>query len=119
MFARTFLVFALLLSLLFNPQARSVAPAPVSTPMPGCAMTTCISGCCAQMGCCALSAQDRSGQEQSPAQPRMNLDLAVLSLRTFSVLYALPSGERRFVIREEEKRAHTLPRLAATCIQLI
>jgi len=119
MSARTFLIFALLGSLLFSLRGRTVAPAPVSARMPGCAMTACLSGCCAQMSCCAVSAQDQGRQEQAPATQGAHLDLAAIRPRTFSILHALPRGERRFVIRKETQRAHTLPRLAATCIQLI
>jgi hypothetical protein len=119
MSARTFLIFALLGSLLFSPQVRRGAPAPVAARMSGCGMTACKSGCCAQMSCCAVSAQDQGRQEQAPATQRAPLDLAALRPRTFAILHMLPGRERRFVIREEAQRAHTLPRLAATCIQLI
>jgi hypothetical protein len=82
-------------------------------------MTTCMSGCCAQMACCAASAQDQSRQEQAPAPQRMHVDIAALILRKFSILCVLPGAGQRFVILDEAQRAHALPRLAATCIQLI
>ena len=119
MSARTFLILTLVASLLFGPQARSAAPMPVEKKMPGCAMMNCVTGCCAQMACCVRSAQDQHRPEQAPAPQRVNLELAVLSLRTFSLLYLFPTTERSFVIRDEPHAAHALPTLAMTCIRLI
>lgn len=119
MSARTFLILTLVASLLFSPQARSAAPAPLEEKMPGCAMMNCVTGCCAQMACCVRSAQDQRRPEQAPAPQRVNLELAVLSLRTFSLLYLFPPTERSFVIRDEPHAAHALPTLAVTCIRLI
>ena len=82
-------------------------------------MTTCVTGCCAQMPCCARSAEDQRHEEQAPAPHRANLEFAALAHHGFSVLYALPAAARRLAPREAAQRAHTLPRLAATCIQLI
>ena len=119
MSARTFLILTLVASLLFGPQVRSAAPMPVEKKMPGCAMMNCVSGCCAEMACCVRSAQDRRRPEQTPASQRVNLESAVLSLRTFSLLNLLPPTERPFVIRDEPHAAHALPTLAVTCIRLI
>ena len=119
MSARTFLILTLVASLLFGPQARSAAPMPVEEKMPGCTMMNCVSGCCAQMACCVRSAQDQRRPEQAPAPQRVNLELAVLSLRTFTLLYLFPPMERSFVIRDEPHAAHALPTLAVTCIRLI
>ena len=117
--ARVYLIIALVLSLLFTPQMPTAMAQPVESKMPGCAMTTCVTGCCAQMACCVRSARDKPQPEQAPAPRRVNLELAALGLRTFTILYVLPAVERRLAPREDAQAAHTLPRLAATCIQLI
>ena len=116
---RAHIILVLLLSLLFTTQAPIATAQPTGAKMPGCAMTTCISGCCSQMACCARSRQDPRHEEQTPAPHRINLEFVALGQQDFSVLYALPSAARRLVPREEAQGTHTLPRLAATCIQLI
>ena len=103
MFSRALLIFTLVLSLLFAPQARPMMPAPAK--MPGCAMMTCMSGCCAQMACCAKSAQDRNAPDQSPASQRVSLELAALGLRTVTILHVLPAVERRLASREVAQAA--------------
>ncbi len=116
--ARVHLIIILVLSLLFTPQAPTAMAQPVESKMPGCAMTTCMTGCCAKMACCVRSAKDQPQPEQAPAPQRVNLELAAIGPRTFTILYVLPV-ERRLAPREDALSAHTLPRLAATCIQLI
>ena len=116
MSARILLIIALVSSLLFTPQARPATPAPVK--MLGCPMMSCVSGCCAQMPCCAKSAQDQQ-PEPASTPARANLDLAPASLLSFSILYVLPAVERRLVFREDAHAAHALPRMAAICIRLI
>ena len=113
---RILLIIAFVASLLLNPQAGPAMPAPAK--MPGCAMMSCVSGCCQQMPCCAKSAQDRQ-PEQAPVPSRANLDFAAPTLQTFSLLYMLPAVERPLAVRESAHAAHALPRLAATCIRLI
>jgi hypothetical protein len=71
------------------------------------------------MACCALFAEDQRRPEQAPARQPVGIDLAVLSARIFSILRVFPTAERRLFLSEEVRAAHTLPRLAATCIQLI
>ena len=117
--ARAYLIITLVLSLLFTPQVPTATAQPVESKMPGCAMTTCMTGCCAQMACCVRSAKDQRQPARAPAPQRVNLELAALGLRTFTILYVLPAVERRLAPREDALAAHTLPRLAATCIQLI
>jgi hypothetical protein len=117
MSARLFLILTLFANLLFAPQAKPVAP--VSATMPGCAMMTCVNGCCLQMACCVKSAQDQRRPEQAPAPKGIHVELAAPVPRTVSVLYVLLIVESHLVIHEKALVAYTLPRLAATCIQLI
>jgi hypothetical protein len=117
--ARACLIITLVLSLLFTPQAANATTDPVKSAMPGCAMAGCVTGCCARMACCALFAEDQRRPEQAPARQPVGIDLAVLSARIFSILRVFPTAERRLFLSEEVRAAHTLPRLAATCIQLI
>ena len=117
--ARVYLVITLILSLLCAPQAATATVVPVKGTMPGCAKSACSSGCCAQMDCCAAFAQDQRQHEQEPASQPIGLDLTALTARIFSILHVFPRVERRLFLSEEVQAAHTLPRLAATCIQLI
>ena len=119
MSARVYLIITLVMSLLFTPQVPTATAQPVETKMPGCAMTTCMTGCCAQMACCIRSAKDQRQPERVPAPQRVNLELAALGLRTVSILYVLPAVERRLAPRDDALAAHALPRLAVSCIQLI
>jgi hypothetical protein len=114
--ARILLIIAFVVSLLFSPQARPAMP--ITAKMPGCMMMSCVSGCCVQMPCCTKSAQDRQ-PEQAPAPARANLEFAAPSRHTFSLLYVRPALERRLAFREDAYAAHTLPRMAATCVRLI
>ena len=117
--ACAYLIITLVLSLLFTPQVPTATAQPVESKMPGCAMMTCMTGCCAQMACCVRSAKDQRQPERAPAPQRVNLELAALGLRTFTILYVLPAVERRLAPREDALAAHALPRLAVSCIQLI
>lgn len=114
---RTLLILTLFLNLLFQLQARPAAP--VREEMPACRMKVCKNGCCKDMPCCARSAQDTPVPERAPAPQRSGFEFATVALHTFSILYALPSVESRFVIRDDAKVAHTLPRRAVSCISLI
>lgn len=114
---RLLLLFTVFLSLLLAPLARPAAGLP--SKVAGCAMLTCASGCCSQMPCCNRAAQEKSSPEQAPVSSQGGFELAAVALPTFPILYVLPVPERRLALREAAQSAHTLPRLAATCIQLI
>ncbi|HEY2343295.1 MAG TPA: hypothetical protein VGH90_09715 [Chthoniobacteraceae bacterium] len=116
---RIHLVIALLLSLLFNPQAAMSVAQPEGAKMPGCGMTACQSGCCVEMPCCARFATNHRQPERAPAQQRVNAGFWTLAFRNPPVLFVRPLVESSLVLREEAREAHTLPRLAATCIRLI
>ena len=68
---------------------------------------------------CSFGAGSAARRSRRPAPHRSNIEFAALGQHDFSVLYALPAAARRLVPREAAQGAHTLPRLAATCIQLI
>jgi hypothetical protein len=119
MFARILLIFTLLVSLVFGGQARPVASEGVEKSMPGCALMTCVNGCCVKMDCCVRSVQNQGAPEQAPAAKDLSIELAAPDLRAFSIVHVLPAKEHHFVICKETQMAHTLPPLAATCIQLI
>jgi hypothetical protein len=116
---RIHLVIALLLSLLFTPQAAMSVAQPDGAKMPGCGMTACQSGCCVEMPCCARFATDHRQPERVPAPQRVNAEFSALGLRNVPILFVRPRVESSLVLREEAMEAHTLPRLAATCIRLI
>jgi len=118
MFAKTSLILTLIVSLLFVTQARPAADSRAMK-MPACAAMICAKPCCANMPCCAVQPQREPAPEQAPAPSRGGVESADIAAHTFSFLYALPVPERRFVIRDEARAAHTLPPLAATCIRLI
>ena len=118
MFAKTSLILTLIVSLLFVTQARPAADSR-AVKMPACVALVCVKPCCASMACCVTQPQRESAPEQAPAPSRGGVESAVLAAHTFSFLYALPAPERRFVIRDEARAAHTLPPLAASCIRLI
>ena len=118
MFARTFLILSLIVSLLAGPQA---CPAADSRGMksPACTAAACSKPCCAGTACCATHPQRDPAPVQAPAPSRGGMDMALIGADTLSFLYALPAPQRRFVIRDEIHAAHTLPPLAANCIRLI
>src|SRR5258708_35194981 len=101
--------FALVVSLLATPLAHRVAAQPVAMKMPGCAMMTCVNGCCAMMPCCAKSQREQPQPEQAPAPQRTDIQFATICLHVFSFLYALPTAERTLVILDEASAGHTLP----------
>src|SRR5258708_37983230 len=111
--------FALVVSLLATPLAHRVAAQPVAMKMPGCAMMTCVNGCCAMMPCCAKSQREQPQPIQAPAPQRTDTQVAAIGLHVFSLLYALPAPSRTFAILDEENAGHTLPPLATNCIRLI
>lgn len=118
MFAKTSLILTLIVSLLFVTQARPASDSR-AVKMPSCMAMVCVKPCCANMSCCATQPQRDPAPEQAPAPSRGGVELAVVAAHTFPFLYALPAPQRRFVIRDEARAAHTLPPLAATCIRLI
>jgi hypothetical protein len=114
---RTLIILTLFLTLLVS--AAGSASTPVRQEMPACGMNVCMNGCCGDMPCCAQSTQDTPVPERAPALQRSGFEFAANGLPTSFVLHALPVAERRFVIRDEAQAAHTLPRLAVSCISLI
>ena len=114
MFTRILLLLALVLSPLALPAADSRA-----VKMPSCVAMVCAKPCCASMACCVAQPQRESAPEQAPAPSRGGVESADIAAQTFPFLYALPAPQRRFVIRDEARAAHTLPPLAASCIRLI
>lgn len=118
MFARLTLILALIASLVFVTEARSVG-LPVEMKQGGdCAARQCARGCCANVVCCATEEQKQS--PQTPQQHlQQDLQLLAIELRAYTVLLAPPAPRHPLVIRDEIQKAHTLPPLAATCIQLI
>ena len=118
MSARAFLILTLLLSLLCSPKAGAGVDVRFAK-MPGCVAMVCVKPCCASMACCTAQPARESAPEQAPAPSRGGVELALIAAHTVTFLYALPAPQRRFVIRDEARAAHTLPPLAATCIRLI
>jgi hypothetical protein len=113
------ILIALLLSLLVAPLAQWT-PQPVRTKMPGCAMTTCIHGCCAMMPCCTKTAREQQSQPvQSPVSSRADLQVADAILPVLSLFRILPVPARTFAILDEASTGHALPPRVANCIQLI
>jgi hypothetical protein len=119
MIGKLSILFALVVSLLAAPLAQQVAAQPVAMKMPGCAMMTCVDGCCAMKPCCAKSQREQPLPVQAPAPQRTDMQSAAIGLHAFSLLYTLPAPSRTFVILDEASTGHTLPPLAANCIQLI
>jgi hypothetical protein len=113
------ILLALIVSLLAAPLAQSVAAQPAAVKAPGCAMMTCVNGCCGMMPCCAKSQREPPQPVQAPVPPRTGTEFAAIGLHVFSLLYALPAPSRTFVILDEANTGHTLPPLATNCIQLI
>jgi hypothetical protein len=113
------ILFALLVSLIVAPLARRAAAQPVVMQMPGCALATCVNGCCAMMPCCAKSVEREQQPAQAPAPPRTDVQFSAIVVHVTSLFYALPVTERAFVILDEASAGHTLPPLATNCIQLI
>ncbi len=118
MFARTFLILTLVLSLLCSPRSGVAADARFAK-MPGCAARVCVQPCCASMACCTAQPARESAPKQAPAPSRGGVESADIAAHPVTFLYALPAPQRCFVIRDEALAAHTLPLLAATCIRLI
>ena len=118
MFARTFLILTLVLSLLGSPRIGAVADARFAK-MSGCMAMVCVKPCCASMACCIAPPARESAPHRAPAPSRGGVESADIAAQTFPFLYALPAPQRRFVIRDEARAAHTLPPLAASCIRLI
>lgn len=121
MFARTSLILALILSLLFVTQARPVVM-PVEMKQGGvCAGAPCARGCCANTVCCA--AVEQKDAPQTPTQPQQQLQqdvpFAALELRAFTLVFTPPAARRPIVMPDDIPAAHALPPLAASCIRLI
>ena len=125
MFARATLILTLVLSLLFVTQGRTGAwVVPVEMKQGGgCAAMQCGAGCCANVVCCKVTEQQKAPQTPAPApqsaQGHMQVQLAALDLRAYTILFLPPVPRRPFVVSDEASSAHTLPPLAVSCIQLI
>ena len=117
MIHRTLLTLALLLGLLLSPQTCPSAVAAGSFAAPLGAK--CGAACCPQTVSCDCAANDASRAQPTLAPAPVAFDAAALGLYAFTTLYVLPPAEHRLAPREMVVSAHTLPRLAATCIQLI
>jgi hypothetical protein len=119
MLARTSLILALIVSLLFIGQARPMAM-PVEMKQGGaCAAMQCARGCCANAVCCAVVEQEQAPPTPAPPQQDQDVQLAPLEARFDSFLFTPPAPRRPVVIRDDRNAAHTLPPLAASCIRLI
>jgi len=119
MFARTSLILALIVSLLFVTQARSVV-LPVEMKQGGvCAGMPCVRGCCEKTPCCAAVEQKEAPQTPTSPELQQDVPLVALELRAFTLLFTPPAPRRSLVIQDESWAAHALPPLAASCIRLI
>ena len=119
MFARTSLILALIVSLLFATQARPVAMPVEMKQGGGCAAMQCLRGCCANTTCCAAVEQEQAPQTPVPPQLQQDVQLIALELRAFTLLLPPPAPRHSVVIRDDTWTAHSLPPLAASCIRLI
>ena len=120
MFARTSLILALILSLLFATQARPVAMPVEMKQGGGCAAMQCARGCCANTTCCSAVEQKQAPQAPAPPQQfHQDVPLVALELRAFTPVLTPPAPRRPVVIHDDIWAAHSLPPLAASCIQLI
>jgi hypothetical protein len=119
MLSKFSILIALVLSLLTAPLAQQATAQSTAGKMPGCAMMNCAHGCCAIMPCCVKSQREQPPPMQAPAPQRTDVQLAAIGLHALTVLHAPPVPEHTFVILDEMSTGHTLPPLAANCIQLI
>ena len=120
MFARIPLILALIVSLLFVTQAQPMAM-PVEMKQGGmCAGMQCARGCCSKTSCCSTVEQNQSSETPaSPQSQHQDVQFVALELRAFTLLLPPSAPRRPVVIRDDTWTAHSLPPLAASCIQLI
>jgi hypothetical protein len=117
--ARISIVILLILGLLFGAQAQWMT-LPVEMKTDGiCATKHCTRGCCANTACCKTTEQQKTPQSPAPSPQIPHLQLATIGLRAWTYLFLPPAPRQPFVIFDEVGAAHTLPPLAASCIQLI
>jgi len=120
MFARTSLILALILGLLFATQARPVVMPVEMKQGGGCAAMQCARGCCANTACCSAIEQKQAPQTPAPPQQyHQDMQLVALELRAFTLVLTPPASRRPVVIHDDIWTAHSLPPLAASCIRLI
>jgi hypothetical protein len=119
MFAKTSLILALIVSLLFVTQAQPVV-LPVEVKQGGaCAGMQCARGCCTSTACCAPQEKNAPQPAPMPASQRAGADLAAIGLFTALFLHVLPPVEAKITAAQEAAIPHKLPRLAVSCIFLI
>jgi hypothetical protein len=119
MLAKTSLVLTLIVSLLFVTQAQQAAP--VEMKQGGaCAGMECVRGCCANVACCTATAQQKDPPTSAPApQQHLDVQLAAIALRNYTILPTPPTRQHVFIILDEASTAHSLSPRAASCIRLI
>jgi hypothetical protein len=119
MFAKTIVIWALLISLGFMPQARP-GTLPARMRSGGvCAGRPCVRPCCVEMECCRAMQQQKAPSTATLAQqpPNIGLAPAVRLLRDFLVSPVTREPSR--VRLDDACTAHVVPPLAAGCIWLI
>jgi len=89
----------------------------------GCAAMQCAAGCCANVVCCKVTEQQKAPLTPTPApqsaQGHVQVQMAALDLRSYTILFLPPVPRRPFVVSDEASTAHTRSPLAVSCIQLI
>jgi hypothetical protein len=120
MFARTSLILALIVSLLFVTQAQPMN-LPVEMKQGGmCAGMQCARGCCAHKTCCATVEQKQALQPPTAPQSQPpNVLFLALELRAYTFLLPPPAPRRPVVMHDDIWTAHVIPPLAVSCIRLI
>ncbi len=119
MSAKTSLILALIVSLLFVTQARPMV-LPVEMRQGGaCAQMQCAPRCCTNMACCKVMEQQKVPQTPAPAPQHDDVQFASIGLRAYTLLFMPPAPRRPFVILDEASTAHSLSPLAVSCIRLI
>ena len=117
--ARLSIILALIVSLLFGAQARPVMLPAEMKPGGMCAGMQCERGCCSDVACCEAMERQKAPQAPTPAPPNTHVQLATIGLRTYTILFIPPTPRCPVVIPDEASTAHTLSRLAVSCIFLI
>ena len=119
MLAKLSLVLTLIVSLLVVTQAQ-----PMTSPVEmkqggGCVKMQCARGCCANVACCTVTEQQQTPRTPVSGAHPVDIQLATIGLRAYTLLFLPPAPRRPFVILDEVGTAHTLSPLAVSCIQLI
>jgi hypothetical protein len=82
-------------------------------------MGACTDTCCTAPDCCQAGENAHRLAEQSLSRETAPLGWTAPQPQEFVFLYHAPAQEQRSHWPGETRVPHTLPRLAATCIQLI